>query len=530
MTAVLSAVLLFLSAVPVPSAHLVWVALVPWLLHLERGVATGWRLRDGARAGALLFAVFWGLNLYWVPLLVLRVGAVWPVFGYLSQLLLLSLMGGATGAAAVALRARGRLPLPLAAGVAWVGVEWARGALLGVFRFPWFPVSLPLADLLPFVQGAAWVGASGLSLGVVVVNGLLASSLGAVRAGDVAGGARPGWRAWGNAALAALLLGAWALSGVTRLGTLTPGRTVTVGVVQPSVLLAVRRDSARAAPAAMESVRRLLPDLVDEGVELVILPETHFPLLFRVADAPGRVPSAASGEGGARREADAVAAELAQWAATLGADLLVGGYAEVPGGRTNAVLRISSAGVEEAYGKVALVPGVERFSGSGIVPGRGPAALSAPGAPGPLVCIESAWSGLARGAVDAGARWLLNVTNDAWLAEGPAWTRTPAFPQHARHLVLRSVETGVGALRVGNNGLTGVVAPSGAWTLLLPPHVPGVAVAEVETAGPPTFYLRRGDLVGPWSFLLALVAGLGALLAESRGPARVPVDPGARRL
>ncbi|MDT8340818.1 MAG: sulfatase-like hydrolase/transferase, partial [Longimicrobiales bacterium] len=199
------------------------------------------------------------------------------------------------------------------------------------------------------------------------------------------------------------------------------------------------------------------------------------------------------------------------------ASILTGTYGAVTGGRTNAVALVTPEGVRELYGKVALVPYVEGAPGGDLTPGGGTAPLAAPGRPVPLICIESAWSGLARAGARKGGGWLLNVTNDAWLGEAPRWTRTPAFRQHPRHLVLRSVETGLGALRVGNNGLTGVVSAAGEWTQLLPPHSEDVALATVASLPGPTPYRRAGDLTGPLAAVALAAVGLGALTRRAAG-------------
>ncbi|MDT8341839.1 MAG: hypothetical protein RQ751_10030, partial [Longimicrobiales bacterium] len=169
-----SALLLFLAFLPVPTPHLVWVALVPWLLHVERGMRDGAATRAAARSGAGLFALFWGLHLSWVLVLAPRLGALWPLWAYAGQVLLLALLGAVAGAGIHQFRVQAGVPLPLAAAAGWVAVEWLRGHLLGPLRFPWSPVALPLADLPDWVQPAAWVGESGLGAGVLAVNGVVA--------------------------------------------------------------------------------------------------------------------------------------------------------------------------------------------------------------------------------------------------------------------------------------------------------------------------------------------------------------------
>lgn len=504
MSAAVSAVLLFLAFVPLPSPHLLWVALAPWLLATERAKEAGAGARAAARSGALLFGVFWALNLSWVLLIIPRLGVVWPLWAYAGQVLLLAILGAVAGAGIHGLRTRSRLPLPLAAALGWVGVEWVRGSLLGPLRFPWSPLALPLADLPVFIQPAAWIGETGLGLAVVLVNGLVALAW-TGRAGVPAAPWRPSRPRW--LAVGVVVWGAWWGAGQARLGRLSPEPVVWAAAVQPDLSLALKRDSAIALNAARESTDRLLKELKGSGAQVVVLPETHYPLVLDPA-GPG-------GDGAAAQ----VTAELMAWASDFDAPILVGAFGMTPGGRTNAVARVTREGVMEVRGKLALVPGVEKTPGTGLAAGEEPRPFSASGGPVPLICIESAWSGLARTGALAGGGWILNVTNDGWLADSPWWTRSPAFHQHPRHLVLRSVETGLGALRVANNGLTGVVAPSGAWTLMLPPHEEGVALTQIASLPGGTPYRTLGDLAGPMA-ALALAAGLLGL-ARGRGP----VDP-----
>lgn len=507
-----SGFLLFLAFLPLPTPHLAWIALAPWLWELDRDVAGGCDLRAAAWSGVRLFAVFWGLNLAWVLLLVPRLGVIWPVWAYAGQLLFLALLGAATGTGIHALRIRASLPLPLAAAVGWVGVEWIRGNLLGPFRFPWSPVALPLADLPAFVQPAAWVGESGLGAGVVAVNAVVAMGW---RSRGESTSARWLPRRPGMLVAAVLALAAWSGSGRARMASLSPEPVVTAAAVQPALPLTVKRDPARALEAARESSTQLLALLRGSGAQVVVLPETHYPVVLDDGSGAKSDPEGA-----------AVALELAGWASELGAPVLVGAYGAAPGGRTNAVARVTPAGVAEVYGKVGLVPGVERTARGGLVEGMEAPPLQAPGRPVPLVCIESAWSGLATRGARHGGGWLLNVTNDGWLGEAPRWTRTPAFHQHPRHLVLRSVETGLGALRVGNNGLTGVVSPTGEWMQLLPPHREGVAVATVTSLPGGTPYRAAGDVAGPLAALALCVGLAGTVLRQVRSP----VDPANPRL
>lgn len=531
--AVLAGALLFVASLPGPGWPLVFLALVPWVLAQERVRLAGGGDREAARVGALFAGSFWGLNLSWVLLLVPRIGQTWPLAGWAGQVLLLSLLGAGAGVLYHRLRRAGRA-LPLAALLAFMSVEWARGHLLGPLRFPWSPLALPLAGAPVLLQPGAWIGQWGLGAGVVLVNGLLAMVVEAARSRQ---GPGKGLRPLVPAALALGLLAAWLGVGWARLADARTEPVVQAGVVQPAIPLVERRGHAAALEQALETATAGLEALLEQGrahglpgapgegkagrkaaagagvasgtpteelplPRVIVLPETHLP---RTATGPEAL------EPGIREA-------FGEWSRRLAAEILVGGYGRTAGGSTNALYRIAAPppgwgtgeeirlrgearGVEteggretegperddpvlERYDKSGLVPGVEWGGPDGLVRGGPPTPLAAPGAPGPLICIESAWTGHGVRHARAGARWLVNVTNDAWLAEAPLWTRTPAFRQHPAHLQLRSVETGLGAIRVGNNGLSGVVDPLGRWTTLLPPHRPGAAWATVHRLAP----------------------------------------------
>jgi apolipoprotein N-acyltransferase len=74
---------------------------------------------------------------------------------------------------------------------------------------------------------------------------------------------------------------------------------------------------------------------------------------------------------------------------------------------------------------------------------------------GPLICFESIFPYLARENVNAGADILVVTTNDAWFGE------SFAPDQHFNQAVARAVETRRPLIRAANNGISGVIYPSG---------------------------------------------------------------------
>ena len=508
----LSGLLLAIAHLPGPALAplLVFVALVPLWRTLDRVGSP----RVGAEVGAWFGGVFWAIQLAWVPLVAPRIGAFWPWMAWAGQVTLLTLLSAGMGAGFLLLRGS-RIPPVAAAVAAWVGVEWARGHLLGPFSFPWSGIALPLARLPVLAQPAAWGGETLLAAGVVSVNAALA--LPRTPEGDRPGGV-------GRSRLVALALVAlWAALGYGRmrlLGDRMEARARAV-VVQPAVSLEEKR-GAGAEAAALASLRYGLIQAEEhvrgEGVGLVVFPETHLPLAVtfgsEVADGSGEV-------GERRGDAPApwpgaLTSELRAWAGAHGVGVLVGAYRVDEDGLRNSLLHFGGDGAEGFYDKVALVPGVEWGPGA-LVPGTDVRPLAVEGGAGVLICIESAWASLARRQARAGAGWFLNVTNDAWLGEGPQGRvgTTPAFHQHPWHLVLRSVETGRGAVRVANNGWTGSVDPLGRWQAALPPHRPGVAVVSALGLADDTLFVRAGDLLGPLSLL---ILALTPLVSRREGP------------
>jgi apolipoprotein N-acyltransferase len=285
-------------------------------------------------------------------------------------------------------------------------------------------------------------------------------------------------------------------------------------LVQPAVPLSVKRGSDEVAlQASLDAIEAALPppaapQAPPVGGDFVVLPETAIPI---VLDAP---------------HAGAVRERVAAWVGRMGAPIVLGAWAAGPGRGGNAVF-VASGDPDDSWPaawKVRLVPGVEWTPGfsDAVAAGDRPRPVEVPNGPvlGALICIESAGPEPARSLVREGAELLVNITNDAWLAEEPWWTRTSAFHQHPAHLAFRAVELGVGAVRVGNNGRTEVVDPLGRRALVVPAHVSGHGVASVLSLARPTPFLMFGPWMGP-----AAVAGAVLLLLAPLIRPRRTVDP-----
>lgn len=459
-----------------------WPALVGYaglLLALEGatgGAGRPWR--RAAIAGAFGFAYHVG-GLWWVGAAFLvdaPAHALLLPFAVVGLPLLLApfhaLAGALTALVGPCLAERA-----LALALALSFTEWLRSFVLT--GFPWNVPGLALTQGDTLAQGAALVGLTGLAVPAVLC-GLLPMLL----------TERHGRRL---AALTLAALASLALYGVAR-----PPPPAAAGprvkIVQPNVAQADKwKDSER--PVIWQ--RLLALSKGDPETAAVIWPETAIPFLWRT---PSR--------------------EQVELAAALeGRPLLTGAVelAEDGSGRaTNSLLLIGADGrVEARYDKVHLVPFGEYLPLSGVLsalglealaagatsfrPGKARRAVDAPGLPPlePLICYEVIFTG---DAVPE-ARWLLNVTNDAWFGQ------TAGPHQHLAHARLRAVERGVPLVRAANTGISALFDTRGRAVQQLGLAREGSIVAPLP---PPTgsAYARLGDipLYSIWvAFLAAAV-------------------------
>ena len=71
---------------------------------------------------------------------------------------------------------------------------------------------------------------------------------------------------------------------------------------------------------------------------------------------------------------------------------------------------------------------------------------------GVLICFEDVFPELARNFVRNGAKFLVNITNDAWFG------KTPEAYQHLSASVLRAIENRVNVVRSANTGFSAYIS------------------------------------------------------------------------
>jgi apolipoprotein N-acyltransferase len=505
--------LLAASFPPLGPPPLVFIALVPLLVHIERcpdGPAGRWRATVG---GLIAGAACFGLQLYWLLVALMRFSAL-AIPAYLGAVLVLAALVGVFAWATHLTRDRLGLPLAVRTLVLWTALEWARGNL-GDLAFPWLGLGAALSPW-PVMAGAAdLVGGRGLTAWIGAVNGLLATAT--LRYGTPR-------RAVDSLALALVVLAAPVVYGVARASTLPLRPAARVALVQPNIPEEVKLDRDLALDSSLTALGALTRELAGRSVDLVVWPEVALPAdLEASAELRQRV----------RRLTLAVGAPILVGAYGVdGADserrafnsaFLVG----EDGGRAGAG---ATAWAGPRYDKRRLVPFVERipFGGDRFLPGRGGGWLGdlSPGRGAPLfdvdadegrtarfgilICFESIFPELSREYRRAGADFIVNITNDAWFGGEAAGQRTAALWQHPAHLVLRAIETRTGIARAANTGVSMIIDPIGRVRARTPLFEPAVRIETVQTASVSTLFSRWGDWVGTLCAVVGVLFVVGA--------------------
>ncbi len=511
-----------------PPFHLLvpsFVALVPFLVWLERLPAGAEGRREARRGGFFLGLVYYTLVFYWL-LVALVFYTPWAVPAFLAPVLILSGFLSWVSGGIQSVRERLGWPIWAVLPVFWTANEWLR-AHLGDVAFPWMQLGDTLTGF-PWLIGAVdVVGSRGLSFWLALVNGLIAAIWVARRGGDrglASAGARA-TRPWVRLALALTIVVAVPVGySLARWWTLELRPVARVGVVQPNVPEDLKLQPTLAIDAAQQGTTALVqPWRGGAGdLDLLILPETVFPAYVD--------PIAARGWPG-RPDLEAWIAALAS---EVEAPVLYGvlGGADHPDGEweyfNSAVLVNETGGRVARYDKRFLVPVVERvpflnprwfsgltyFGGFGVgkwsqpytIPGRSSSG-ERPASLGVMICYESIFSPLALHYRRTGADFFVNITNDAWFGREVWWSRSSALWQHPAHLVMRAIETRAGVARSANTGISEIVDPLGRVSHETPLFERAAFAGEVMTTDGRTLYVRFGDVVG-WGAVLLAIMGL----------------------
>ncbi|MEO8813099.1 MAG: apolipoprotein N-acyltransferase [Caulobacteraceae bacterium] len=473
------------------------------LAAIERPAA-GRPLRSAFFRGWIVGTAYFLVSLWWMaqPFQIDAAEQGWMApFAVGLVSMFMALFWGAAGVAYRALAGKG-VARVLVFAACLSGAEWLRGHLLT--GFPWDP------------PGSAWPAGSALSqtASVVGIWGLTWITV-AVAASPAVLVER--WRGRLAVGLAAVALAGLWVFGAVRLAHPVAADPAApwIRVVQADVKQETKYD------------RRLFDSIVARYVDLTARPAPH-PIDI-VVWPEGAIPDALDDY---LASTAPVGAKIAA-ALVPGQTLLVGGYrfgldrdGRTATFNTLAAVRRSEFGVSAIgfYDKFRLVPfgefmpldglaarlGIKQMVhvGDGFAPGPPPRPLRLPGlAPvQPLICYESLFSGFTRdGGRAAGvrARWIANISNDAWFGTGIGPT------QHLNLASYRAIEEGLPMVRATPTGISAVIDAYGRVVRgeQLGEGAFGVIDAPLPPALAPTVFDAIGD-GGFWLMLLVSLTGV----------------------
>lgn len=499
---VLGAALYTLASPPFDWSLAGWFALAPLFLVL-RGKAS----RTGALYGAVFGVMMCAGVAYWLYSAIAKYfTAPFPLDLLLTLAAYLFFVGIYTGFAAGASSIMMRRAHPAlrwsAIPALWVVAEFARSSLMS--GFSWGLLGYTQHRNLAMIQVADLAGVYGLSYLLALSGYALAECIVALR--EWFGGSGLRLPLAGLASFAAAI----ALSltyGAVRLHQydLAPQtRTIRVALVErdmPAQDRWQRIHYVKALAGYMQATRRAVSK---ESTDLIVWPE--FASGFYVDREP------------------MMRAQLARMTGDLDAALLLGApRLEESGDETryyNSAYLVGSSGrVIDTYDKMRLLPFAEYHplgvSLSEEANSDYPAEFSAgsrstifplsKGSFGVMICFEATYPVFARRLAAGGAEFLVNISNDVWLAGAGG---SAAAAQHFAMAVMRAVENKRALARATMDGITGFVDPVGR-PYNISNEAEGVTLGAVAVSRELTVYTRYGD----WFVLLCAIHSTLCLMA-----------------
>ncbi len=475
---------------------LAWVSLVPLL-----AVADGKQEAAGFKLGWLAGTVFHAGLVYWVTVSMTLYGKLPFAVSVPILLVFASFLGLFTGLpvwAACYVQQRRGWSFSLTFPFFWVAVEHLKSWFLT--GFPWDSIGYSQYRQLPLIQIADITGVYGVSFLIVCVN----CAVYAIMRNFKKKGSLP----YVEIALSALLLIAAVGYGVKKINHINdgaPGQAVRVALVQPNISQDLKWDPAY-LEQTLAKFKRLTLQTRGDAPALVVWPESATPFFFQSEETY-------------RAYVAGIVQDL------NGGHLLFGSPSwEESAGDTmryhnSAFLIGPGQDIVGRYDKLHLVPygeyvplaqffpfiqkmveGIGDFS-----PGE---TLSMPSLPGcrfgTVICYEIIFPDLVRQFARSGARFIINITNDAWFGT------TSAPYQHLAITALRAVENRRYIARCANTGISAVIAPTGAIQQQTELFTEAVLPATIYCRDDVTVYTRYGDLFSWFCWAFSIVCLLCA--------------------
>jgi len=469
-----------------------WFAFVPLFLSLNNK-----NLKQTSLLSLITGLTFWSGTIYWLVNVTL--------FGTILLILYLALYFAIFGLIIRPATRHSSFYVLLFVPALWILLEYIRSRMLT--GFPWALLGYSQYLNLPVIQIADITGVWGVSFLVMLVNVAIVEAIWSLKTGL--------WKRLKTITVTVILLFTLVLSyGYIRLSSARSSvpkqGLVRISVIQGNIPQALKWEEG-AREFVMSRYLDLTTASLKDAADLIIWPEASLPVVLE--------------------EEPLYYARLASYAQTIGRPLIFGAVTNRDGVYYNSALQLTrEGGLADRYDKLHLVPFgeyipfrnifsfLETIAPIGdIAPGKKytlfkvrPQDLqnSVSATPGPhefgvLICFEDVFPELARGFVNQGADFLVNITNDAWFGQ------TAEAYQHLAASVFRAVENRVYLVRAANTGVSGFISPEGKAVFLTDGKgqaifTAGYKTREISIHRQFSFYRRYGDLLVVLAFLYLL--------------------------
>jgi apolipoprotein N-acyltransferase len=422
---ILAAALLSLSFFSFNLWVFAWCGFIPLFIALENK-----SLRQSFIIGYSFGVVFWSLAVYWLIHVTL--------LGQIILIFYLAIYFGFFGCAVYFLRFFSLSSYLVLLPSTWVLLEYLRSYLFT--GFPWALIGFSQYKNLLVIQIADITGAWGVSFLVVLVNVVLYLAL----------RKRPRVKIFLIPILLLCIIlayGFYRLSYKPKLGG--PSGRLKISVVQGNIPQDLKWDK-QAVGFIQNRYKELTNAAAQDNPDLIIWPEAAVPGVWGMDEAQF--------------------SQVFSLASQLNTNLLVGAVSYSGRKYFNSALFIDQRGEPVAtYNKLHLVPFGEYIPLKTIFPFLETIVPIGDIDPGKnytifkqagfnfavLICFEDLFPELSREFVKRGAKFLVNITNDAWYKKGSA----PY--QHFAASIFRAVENRVYLVRAANTGISGFIDPFG---------------------------------------------------------------------
>jgi apolipoprotein N-acyltransferase len=481
LSAVISGILLTITF-PTANMELVaFIALVPLLSVIREQKVQN--ISKPFMLGLITGIVFFGILLFWVAGIRLYQVPQWLlVIGWLFIITVSASFVGIFAVCVSMLKTRMSPLLFIFAPAIWTGLEFIR-SYFPMDGFPWGILGYSQYQNLILIQIAEWTGVFGVSFLIVLVNTAIAGVISRTKYG------------WYEIGITTVILSFCVVLGNIKLQeNFGSGKPLAISVIQTNIGIDQSWEWETSCEKIVLMLDRLTKRAAKSNPELTIWTETA-------------ILSSPATSLWTKRKISSIINDLSSY-------LLIGAPYMTETDYYNSAFLISDKGeIIDRYDKIHLVPFGEMIPIEKLFPilrkifpqagmytkGERYTVFNKPDKFCSLICYEGIFGDLTRRFVKNGAKFIVNITNDAW-------TKTRgAYYQHFSMDVFRSIENRRYFIRAGNTGISAIINPSGKIEHLMDVGKEGIINGRIFLNNRLTFYSQFGDVFACFCLIIAII-------------------------